>query len=71
MIYKFLELQKSNDVDGYEVWKDSYGFLRDGSRINTLVKNLLSTKQHGFFDFSWDISPSFGIVMKIKDLPSK
>ena len=71
MIYKFLELEKSNDVDGYEVWKDASGFLRDCSRINTLVKQLLSTKQSNFFSFSWDISPSFGIVMKIKDLPSK
>ena len=71
MIYKFLELQKSTDVDGYEVWKDASGFLRDGSRINTLVKNLLSTKQGSFFSFSWDISPSFGIVIKTKDLPSK
>ena len=49
MIYKFLELQKSNDVDGYEVWRDASGFLRDGSRVNTLVKNLLATKQHSFF----------------------
>ena len=71
VIYKFLELQKSNDVDGYEVWRDSSGWLRDCSRINTLVKNLLSTKQHNFYSFSWDISLSFGIVMKIKDLPSK
>ena len=71
MIYKFLELQKSNDVDGYEVWKDASGFLRDGSRINTMVKNLLSTKQSSFFSFSWDISPSFGIVMKIKDTPER
>ena len=71
MIYKFLELEKSNDVDGYEVWKDASGWLRDCSRINTLVKDLLSSKQSSFFSFSWDISHSFGIVMKIKDLPSK
>ena len=71
MIYKFLELEKSNDVDGYEVWKDASGWLRDCSRINTLVKNLLSTKQGSFFSFSWDISPSFGIVIKTKDLPEK
>lgn len=71
MIYKFLELEKSSDVDGYEVWRDAYGFLRDCSRVNTLVKDLLSTKQSSFFSFSWDISPSFGIVMKIKDLTSK
>ena len=71
VIYKFLELQKSADIDGYEVWRDSSGWLRDCSRINTLVKNLLSTKQRSFFSFSWDISQSFGIVMKIKDLPSK
>ena len=37
-IYKFLELQKSADVDGYEVWKDPSGWLRDCSSINTLVK---------------------------------
>lgn len=71
MIYKFLELEKSTDVDGYEVWKDASGWLRDCSRINALVKDLLSTQQSSFFSFSWDISPSFGIVMKIKDLPSK
>ena len=71
MIYKFLELQKSDDVDGYEVWKDSSGWLRDCSRINTLVKDLLATKEGSFFSFSWSISPSFGIVMQIKDLPSK
>ena len=71
VIYKFLELQKSNDVDGYEVWKDASGFLRDGSKVNTLVKNLLSTKQSSFYSFYWDISPLFGIVMKIKDLPEK
>lgn len=71
MIYKFLELQKSADIDGYEVWRDSSGWLRDCSRVNALVKDLLSTKQSSFFSFSWDISPSFGIVMKIKDLPSK
>ena len=71
IIYKFLELQKSTDVDGYEVWRDASGFLRDGSRINTLVKNLLATKQSSFYSFSWDISQSFGIVMKIKDDTSK
>ena len=71
IIYKFLELQKSTDVDGYEVWKDASGWLRDGSRINTLVKNLLSTKQSSFFSFYWEVSQSFGIVMKIKDLPEK
>lgn len=71
MIYKFLELEKSDDVDGYEVWKDASGFLRDCSRVNALVKDLLSTKEGSFFSFSWSISPSFGIVMKIKDLPSK
>ena len=71
VIYKFLELQKSADVDGYEVWRDASGFLWDCSRVNTLVKNLLSTKQSSFFSFYWDISPSFGIVMKTKDLPSK
>ena len=71
VIYKFLELKKSADVDGYEVWRDASGFLWDCSRVNTLVKNLLSTKQSSFFSFSWDILPSFGIVMKIKDLPSK
>lgn len=38
MIYKFLELQKSEDVDGYEVWKDASGFLRDCSSVNALVK---------------------------------
>ena len=53
------------------MWKDASGFLRDGSRINTLVKNLLATKQSSFFSFSWDISPSFGIVIKTKDLPEK
>ena len=71
MIYKFLELEKSDDVDGYEVWKDASGFLRDCSRVNALVKDLLSTQQSSFFSFSWDISPSFGIVIKLKDLPSK
>lgn len=71
MIYKFLELEKSDDVDGYEVWKDASGFLRDCSRINTLVKNLLATKQSRVLSFSWNISPSFGIVIKLKDLPSK
>lgn len=71
IIYKFLELEKSNDVDGYEVWKDASGWLRDCSRINTLVKNLLSTKQSSFFSFSWSISPEFGIVIKTKDLPEK
>ena len=71
VIYKFLELQKSSDVDGYEVWKDASGFLRDCSRVNTLVKNLLSTKQSSFFSFSWDILPSVGIVIKLKDLPEK
>ena len=71
VIYKFLELKKSADVDGYEVWRDASGFLWDCSKVNTLVKNLLATKQSSFFSFSWDISPSFGIVMKIKDLPSK
>ena len=71
MIYKFLELEKSDDVDGYEVWKDASGFLRDCSRVNALVKDLLSTKQGSFFSFSWDILSPFGIVMKIKDLPSK
>ena len=55
MIYKFLELEKSDDVDGYEVWKDASGFLRDGSHINMLVKNLLATKQSSVFSFSWDI----------------
>ena len=71
MIYKFLELEKSTDVDGYEVWKDASGFLRDCSRVNTLVKDLLFEKQSSVFSFSWSISPSFGIVMKIKDLPEK
>ena len=71
MIYKFLELEKSTDVDGYEVWKDASGFLRDCSRVNALVKNLLSTKQSSVFSFSWNISSPFGIVMKTKDLPSK
>ena len=70
-IYKFLELEKSTDVDGYEVWKDASGWLRDCSKVNTLVKNLLSTKQSSFFSFYWDISPSFGIVIKLKDLPEK
>ena len=70
-IYKFLELEKSDDVDGYEVWLDASGWLRDCSRVNALVKDLLSTKQSSFFSFSWSISPSFGIVMKIKDLPAK
>ena len=55
MIYKFLELEKSDDVDGYEVWKDASGWLRDCSRINSLVKDLLSTKQSSVFSFSWDI----------------
>ena len=71
IIYKFLELEKSTDVDGYEVWKDTSGWLRDCSRVNALVKDLLSTKQSSFFSFSWDISPSFGIVMKIKDTPER
>ena len=71
MIYKFLELEKSNDVDGYEVWKDASGWLRDCSKVNTLVKNLLATKQSSFFSFSGDISHSVGIVMKIKDNASK
>ena len=53
------------------MWKDASGWLRDCSRVNALVKNLLSTKQGSFFSFSWDISLSFGIVMKIKDLPEK
>ena len=70
-IYKFLELQKSTDVDGYEVWRDASGFLRDCSRVNALVKDLLATKQSSIFSFSWNISTTFGIVMKIKDLPSK
>ena len=70
-IYKFLELEKSSDVDGYEVWKDANGSLRDCSRINTLVKDLLFTKQNSVFSFSWSISPSFGIVMKIKDTPER
>lgn len=70
-IYKFLELEKSSDVDGYEVWRDAHGFLRDCSRVNTLVKSLLATKQSSFFSFSWSILPSFGIVMKTKDLPEK
>ena len=55
MIYKFLELEKSADVDGYEVWKDASGWLRDCSSINTLVKDLLSTKQSSVFSFSWSI----------------
>ena len=38
IIYKFLELEKSTDVDGYEVWKDASGWLRDCSRVNALVK---------------------------------
>ena len=71
LIYKFLELEKSDDVDGYEVWKDASGWLRDCSRINTLVKDLLYTKEGSFFSFSWSNSPSFGIVIKLKDLPSK
>lgn len=71
MIYKFLELEKSDDVDGYEVWKDASGFLRDCSRVNALVKDLLATKEGSFFSFSWRISPSFGIVIKLKDLPEK
>lgn len=54
-IYKFLELEKSDDVDGYEVWKDASGWLRDCSRVNTLVKDLLSTKQSSFFSFSWSV----------------
>ena len=70
-IYKFLELQKSTDVDGYEVWKDASGWLRDCSRVNALVKDLLSTKQSSFFSFSWHISTPFGIVMKIKDTPER
>lgn len=70
-INKFLELQKSNDIDGYEVWKDASGWLKDGSSINLLVKDLLSAKQSSFFSFNWSISPSYGIVMKIKDLPEK
>ena len=69
VIYKFLELEKSNDVDGYEVWKDASGWLRDCSKVNTLVKDMLSTKQSSFFSFSWDISHSFGIVIKTKDTP--
>lgn len=71
IIYKFLELEKSDDVDGYEVWKDASGWLRDCSRVNALVKDLLSTKQSSIFSFSWNISSPFGIVMKIKDLQSK
>ena len=71
MIYKFLELEKSDDVDGYEVWKDASGWLRDCSSVNALVKDLLAEKQSSFFSFSWDILPSFGIVIKIKDLPEK
>lgn len=55
VIYKFLELQKSTDVDGYEVWRDASGFLRDCSKVNTLVKNLLATQQRSFFSFSWHI----------------
>lgn len=71
MIYKFLELEKSDDVDGYEVWKDASGWLRDCSIINTLVKDLLATKQSSVFSFSWNVSSPFGIVIKLKDLPSK
>ena len=71
VIYKFLELQKNADIDGYEVCRDASEFLRDCSRINDLVKSLLSTQQSSFFSFSWGISPSFGIVMKIKDLPDR
>ena len=71
MIYKFLELEKSSDVDGYEVWKDASGFLRDCSRVNALVKDLLSTKQSSFFSFSWDILSPFGIVIKLKDTPER
>ena len=71
MIYKFLELEKSSDVDGYEVWKDASGWLRDCSRINALVKDLLFTKQSSVFSFFWNISSPFGIVMKIKDDTSK
>ena len=69
IIYKFLELEKSDDVDGYEVWKDASGWLRDCSRINTLVKNLLATKQSSVFSFSWNVSSPFGIVIKLKDAP--
>ena len=71
IIYKFLELEKSDDVDGYEVWKDASGFLRDCSSITSLVKNLLATKQSSVFSFSWNISSPFGIVIKTKDLPEK
>ena len=71
IVYKFLELQKSTDVDGYEVWKDASGWLRDCSRVNALVKDLLSTKQSSIFSFYWDILPSVGIVIKLKDLPEK
>ena len=70
-VYKFLELQKSDDVDGYEVWKDASAWLRDCSIINTLVKDLLATKQSSVFSFSWHISPSFGIVIKLKDTPER
>ena len=71
IIYKFLELEKSTDVDGYEVWKDASGWLRDCSIVNSLVKDLLSQRQSSFFSFSWSVSSTFGIVMQIKDLPSK
>ena len=71
IVYKLLELQKSADVDGYEVWKDASGWLRDCSRINTLVKDLLATKQSSFFSFSWHILTEFGIVIKLKDTPER
>ena len=71
IICKFLELEKSTDVDGYEVWKDASGWLRDCSRVNTLVKDLLSTKQSSFYSFNWSVSSPFGIVIKLKDTPER
>ena len=53
------------------MWKDASGWLRDCSRINALVKDLLLSKQSSFFSFSWYILHSFGIVIKTKDLPEK
>lgn len=42
-VYKLLELEKTDDYNGYEIWKDSSGWLRDTSGINNEVKSLLGS----------------------------
>ena len=70
-VFKLLELEKSDDVDGHEVWKDPSGWLRDCSSINMLVKDLLSAKQSSIFAFNWSFTTTFGVVIKLKDDTSK